>query len=790
MNFTNKRPLIEANSLQKTVLLFGLALFLAWEKERGLFFLVFFVLTLWGFKRFFFLWAAVFLVGFIYGGLCFREPSSLRDFPFYKRVHFEGVVFKPPLRLKGYSRLEAEILRLISPDSKRLDLKARLYASFPLRLKPGEVFEAEARFRPPRGYLNPFGYEASRAKAAQGIYLVGSLYQKTKIRVICVQKGFWLQKIRAKLFNFAERLDDPARGLFEALVLGEKAALPPELRRTFQKLGLFHFLAVSGLHLALLSGLAFLVIKALVRPFPQLLLFMPLQTWGLLGATFISIIYVFLSGPSPSALRALVMLIVFLTAHLLYREARALDTLALAVLVILILWPRAIGTLSFRLSVMAVFGLILAGRFKRRFPFWPRGKIASYVVDVVYYSASATLFTASFLLLTFGEVSLWAPLANLLALPIFAFLILPAEFMAVFLLPLSPSLAQELASFPGKIVSQFSLICDLTLRPPFPVGAFLFGLIPAGCAFLITSRQAKIFLVLGSILIELFLWIFYQNLGLVTILDVGQGSAAIAKVGGKTILFDAGPKRGAFDAGSWVIAPTLKKLGLRKLDLVIISHPQLDHIGGLKSLVQEIPVQRIVLGSFRPLPDFLVDFDPRPEIIYGPKRIIERDFDLDLWPGRPRSPLKRSNQEGLVARLCLKRARPFCFLFPGDINQIRERRLLEKERRLASEILILPHHGSKTSSSKAFIQAVNPSLVVSSSRYFKHPSRKVLKRLEILGIPHLGTKYCGAISFIFRGEKVWICTESSRREKNLIFRALWPFVPTGCSLFDHTSTTH
>ncbi len=788
MNFANRRPLIEASSLQKTALLFALALFLAWEKEGGLFFLVFLVLILLGFKRLFFLWAMVFWVGFIYGGLCFREPSSLKDFPFYKRVCFEAVILKPTLRLKGYSRLEAKILRLLSPDSKRLDLKVRLYAPFPLRLEPGEVFEAEARFRPPRGCLNPFGYEASRAKAAQGIYLVGSLYRKTKIRVLYAQRGFWLQKTRAKLFCLAERLDNPARGLFEALVLGEKSALSPEIRRTFQKLGLFHFLAVSGLHLALLSGLAFWVIKVLVRPFPRLLLFMPLRTWGLLGATFISIIYVFLSGPSPSALRALVMLMIFLTAHLLYREARALDILALAVLVILILWPRAIGSLSFRLSVVAVLGLILAGRLKRRFPFGPKSKMASYLVDVMYYSASATLFTAPFLLLTFGEVSLWAPLANLLALPIFAFLILPAEFMAVFLWPLSPSLAQGLASFPGKIVSRFPTIYDLNFRPPFPVGAFLFGLIPLGCAFLVSSRRAKIFLVLSSVLIEFLFWISYQSLNLVTILDVGQGSSAIAKIGCKTILFDAGPKRGTFDAGSWVVGPTLKKLGLRKLDLVIVSHPQLDHIGGLKSLVQEITVQRVVLGSFRSLADFLVDFSPKLRIIYGPKRIKERDFDLDLWPGRPDSLLKKSNQEGLVARLCLKRPRPFCFLFPGDITQVRERRLLEEG--LASDILILPHHGSNTSSSKAFVQAVNPCLAVSSSRYVKHPSKEVLKRLEILGIPHLGTKYCGAISFIFHGEKTWVCTEASRQRENLFFRALWPFILTSCDPLDHTSTTH
>jgi len=488
------------------------------------------------------------------------------------------------------------------------------------------------------------------------------------------------------------------------------------------------------------------------------------------------------------------MLLVFFAAHLLLREPRSLDTLALAVLAILVLCPKAVGTLSFRLSVAAVFGLILASRLKRRWGSWPQGRCTSFVADVTFYSLAATLFTAPLLLVAFGTVSPLAPLTNILALPVFAGLILPLELLASLLVPFDHDLATKVASLPGRLVSSLPAINGLVLSPPLPVGVFLLGLLPALGAVL--ARRRLLWLGL-SLLLEIALFFSYRATSLITVLDVGQGSAALARIGGKALLFDAGPKRGNLDVGAMVVAPTLRKLGIRRLDMVVISHPQADHLGGLWGLSEEIPVEKILVGSFEQAglyQELLEDFGPRVFAVEQKTILNLGKATLALWPGRRESPVSQANREGLVAKLCL--AVPFlpslhtlCILFPGDIDSVRERRMLAASLPLRADILVLAHHGSRSSNSLSFLKEVRPSLAVSSARFRYHPSPKTLKRLKTLGIPHLSTKERGAVSILFLRGKVWVCTEEARRRESLPYRALWPLWPVGCRPL-HTSTSH
>jgi len=299
---------------------------------------------------------------------------------------------------------------------------------------------------------------------------------------------------------------------------------------------------------------------------------------------------------------------------------------------------------------------------------------------------------------------------------------------------------------------------------------------------------------------------------------VGQGSAALARIGGKALLFDAGPKRGNFDVGAMVVAPTLRKLGIRRLDMVVISHPQADHLGGLWGLSEEIPVEKILVGSFEQAglyQELLEDFGPRVFAVEQKTILNLGKATLALWPGRRESPVSQANREGLVAKLCVgpfprnfaltgawsygdrrNEASPvpsslssLCILFPGDIDSVRERRMLAASLPLRADILVLAHHGSRSSNSLSFLKEVRPSLAVSSARFRYHPSPKTLKRLKTLGIPHLSTKERGAVSILFLRGKVWVCTEEARRRESLPYRALWPLWPVGCRPL-HTSTTH
>ncbi len=777
------RDIIEGSPLQQSALAALGGLLWAWEGEELLFWSLFLFSLVWAFNKRNFLFPTIFFIAFSYGTLRFADPPVLDQLPLGKRVRFKAVVVKPPLNFQGYSRVEVEIKDFLSPRQK-VGLRARLYAAPDLSLKVGDVFEASGVWKRPRGFWTPFAYDIQKALKARGIYLVGYMSRRGPPKVTRQEKGFYIQRLRAHLFGFAQGLHPQARALFEALVLGEKAAFAPQWRILFRDLGLAHLLAVSGLHLALLATLVFYSLRLLLRFFPSLLLIYPAPTWGLGASVVIAGLYVCLSGPSPSALRAYVMLLVFVVAHVGRRESRSLDNLSLAVLLILFFWPQAVGALSFRLSVVAVGGLILARRLE---PLFLKSSLWLKPFRLFYYSSAALLFTAPILLVTFGSLALLAPLNNVVAIPLFSCGILPLELLSALGAFFFPVGAQKLANMAPKLLLSLEYLKGIVFSPPIPVGLFL------GASFsllfpLFDSKRRWFWLVL-TLFLEIGLYILYKPLCFVSLLDVGQGSAAVAKLGQEVFLFDAGPKRGRFDTGAFVVAPFLRKLGLTHISVAVISHPQADHVGGLWGLSHQVPVGEVWTSSFEKeglYLGLLRDFSPGVRAILSPQEFHRGHFILSLWPGRRESPLSRANREALVARLCLK---GLCILFPGDIDLRRERRLLATKVSLSSPIIILPHHGSASSNSRTFLKAVNPILALCSARSRYHPSKLVLRRLQELHIPFYCTDRYGTLSLLFRGGKVFFCTEIKRRAYPLPWRALWPLVPVGCREI-YTSTTH
>jgi len=220
-------PLLEKSPLQEVSLASLLGLFLAWEREELLFWFSFFLLFgLWLFRRKGILFLFAFFLAFVYGDFRFSPPAVLKEFPWGKKVRFEAEVIRPPLRLPSYTRLEVKLRRIYAPEPQRIDLKARLYLPPSVDLHVGEVFQATARWRRPRGFRNPFGYDARRYAETKGIYLVGSLSRKECPQILFRRQGLRLQKIREKLFDFASRLPGPSRGLFEALDLERRRRFP------------------------------------------------------------------------------------------------------------------------------------------------------------------------------------------------------------------------------------------------------------------------------------------------------------------------------------------------------------------------------------------------------------------------------------------------------------------------------------------------------------------------------------------------------------------------------------
>ena len=653
-----------------------------------------------------------------------------------------------PLEEKSFSK-RGEVFILSTRE------KALFYFPKNTLLDPGQVFEARVTLKRPRSSLNPFCPDFSRQKRASGLKWIGSVKY---LKALPHLRDSPLLSLRQELLDFSRKLSPPARGLFEALVLGLKTNLSPAVRENFSRLGIFHFLAISGLHLALLLGFVSFLLRGLFWLWPRPLLTLSFKHWvvivGLPALTF----YALLSGPTPSALRALVMFLLWGFALFLWREIKALDLLALAVMVILFVQPESVGSFSFRLSVCAVLGIFLL-RENASFLLQSKRKTLKYLKEGFGYSLAATLATLPWILLLKGQASPWAPITNLLALPVFGLLILPGEILTACLVPFKPDLAAHLA----EKLAFVTKIPDLRLpqiEPLFPLGAFVLILsLPVVGIFLFPRNFKWGFLVAG--ILAAFFYKMQANLRYVLILDVGQGSAGVAKIGPKeALLFDAGPKRGNYDTAEAIIIPTLRKLGLSP-QAVIVSHFQSDHTGGLKAIRDHFPTLKL----YSPLSQ--------------EKGIGEEMFALVFL----RDPnFSSRNEASLVSILEISGHR---FLFPGDVGRKRERELLLED--IAAEVLILPHHGAKESATWPFLKKVAPKVAVSSARSSNHPARETLKRLKALGIPHLSTKEQGAISFLLEGRKLWLCSEDERRKKPLLWRALWPYLKVGCKPLPETS---
>ncbi len=729
----NKSPLF------LSALVWAGSLFLAWE--RGFF--------LWGLWLAFLLFrrkyglVSLSILAFFYGYLSF-PPPSLDTW----RKQITGLA-RVEKALVAQEFFQKGIATVFEPAGH--EKRALFYFPEDTRLVHGDIFETRMTLKNPRSFWNPFAPDFARQRAAYGIEAVG---RASTPRVIRQERGYLIEKIRSRLFSFAEGLSPAARGLFEALILGEKSHLPAPLRHSFENLGLFHFLAVSGLHFGLLLGICYLFLKALFFFWPRPLLILTDRQWLFLCATPLLFCYALITGPSPSALRALVMYLVFGLALLGLRPLKGLDLWALAVWVILLFQPQAVGNFSFRLSVCAVLALILANQGRKLLP-WPEKKIWRYPLASLYFSLVATLATAPWLLVLKGSFSPWAPVSNLLATPVFAFLVLPLCLLATFLSFGEPSVAVKLAELAPRALPLPRLSLP-QLTPPLPVGIFVLLLALGGGVILWARGKSRI---LGLVLVFLLaFWAYqaYRSLNLFLLLDVGEGSAGLVKISGyrKAILFDTGPRVGRFDAGEFIIAPTLRKLGLTP-HLAVISHLESDHVGGLKSLKEIWPNLEEISPS------------RRPEEYRGP------GFALTFYSA---CRFSNQNENSLVTKLSLAGLK---ILFPGDIGRKRERELVAQD--ISADLLVLPHHGARNSATYPFLKKVSPTLVFSSSRRAGHPARETLTRLKSLGLPHLGTKNFGAISLIWSDPKeIYLCTEKARRKYPLLWRSLWPLVKVGC----------
>ncbi len=647
-------------------------------------------------------------------------------------------------------------------------------------LRPGSLLRLRARLFPIRNFGTPGAFDFKNWWALRDILVRGYVkapfdvvFLKGPLRGLTLALGdrirIFLEDIRFRAIkNIFAGLDQGTSPVAMGLVMGERAWMEKRLKDYFSCSGLSHLFAVSGLHMAIVGGLIFYLTLWLLKRSSWLLLNTNIRKTAFLFSIMACALFCAISGLSPSSLRAFFMIAILGLGLFLEKRIPLENLLAVSAFILLLINPLYLFDLSFKFSFFVVFFLIYFGNFFKEKGILGKNRAFDLlIVTTVAFFISSLL--SSYYFHRFNPLSL--PL-NLLAIPIVEFFALPAIILALFLSWLFPYLSKPLFILAeGAIRAMLFLLfhivdekwLDYFIIPPTLLELFLiislFLLIPP---ILRRKRRAMVFssLALTLLFATMLLrsYAFHQrDFCRLNCLDVGQGLCLVLELPrGRTMLFDTGGLVNSdFDMGQMIVSPFLRRIGVKKIDFMVISHPEKDHIGGAPSLLREFKVGKIflntdenqVLSSYKEL---MAISKEKGIPVLRISRLTQirpsKDTRLLLIPCLNPEVFKGRNNRSLVTRLIYgKRA----MLLPGDIEKRREAMLIKRGLDLKSLLLVVPHHGSKSSSSLSFIRKVSPKIALCSVGFrnmFHLPSKGVEKRYKRLNIPFLRTDICGTIS--------------------------------------------
>ena len=657
---------------------------------------------------------------------------------------------------------------------------------------------------PPRDAGNPGGFNYAAYLAGRGIYATGFLDNDNDVELVARSPAAvreQIESIRREIRRYIDRHVSPDHGaLMKALVVGDMGELSKEIRGSFTAAGVNHVLSISGLHVSMLG----LVVFALVRFGAGFNTYLVLR-WNLLKvATFCSflavVFYTALAGAMVPTVRSAIMIGVYELAVLLDREEEVYSSLALAALLIGLVWPGVIADISFQLSFLAVLFIVWgmrkiqgsARQAKRdelpQEKSWLKEKLrlSAYHLAVPLF---ATLGTGPLIAHYFGHLSLAGFVANPVIVPLVGFVVVPLGLLIGMFALAAPEAAVPLVWLDEKLLGLTIWLTDWLARLPLanlsvpsPNALEVAGLYLLVLTVMALRWNRYAVLALIAILVILgadgvYWWRqrWHRTELRITHINVGQGDAAVVEFpGSKVMLIDAGGTAfGDFDTGEAIVAPFLRSRKILKVDYLVVSHPRVDHYGGMRTLVNEFAPSEFWSGAakgttrrFEDLEEALdrgriarVALDDRQ-----PCRVIDTVKICALYP-----PVDKTEDASVVLRLEFGKIR---VLFPGDIDKRDERLLALKPDELSSAIVKVPRHGSATASSAEFVAAVKPRLAIISTgvrNAGKAGRDEVQERYRAAGAEIFGTDRDGAIIVETDGHTVRYEGYKSKRRGSLSY---------------------
>lgn len=661
-------------------------------------------------------------------------------------------------------------------------------------LKPGDLITLQTTLSPPRGFINPGGFNLPHFLQSRNIFITGWAPRPDNMIIQPTTPPLHRldlhgERIRATLIAFYKKNLSPTNSaLFSALITGDRSNLSPYIQEMFKNLGIFHLLAISGIHMGILAGFIMWITLKIIHLFPRLMLHIPAKQMAATIAILPIILYCCISGLQPPAIRACLMTILLFSAFIFRSQWHGPTAIAIAALVLLSNNPLLLGTVSFQLSFTAVSAIVLSlplvkNRIFKADPSLPR-KLTQTLLAGLSISVIASLATLPLLLFHFNRISLISPIATLFMEPLLCLWALGFGLIGSLLSFWSPELGVHLLQIGsigfdwclkiGSIMQQIPHI-NLWLSAPALWKIWLYY--PSLFLLFRIQKPKQVTLYLCSLALLLIPAPMDTTASRITMLDVGKGNSTVIQCQtGETIMIDCGGPTGlSFDIGRQVIGPFLRYQHISKLDLLILSHADLDHYSGAAFIIEQFRPKELwlpYLKSDNRQWDLMVQQAKIQGVII---RIPNKGQTLALSEKTRLTSiatshlLKKNWSENNQSLVISYSNGPISFLFPGDIEQKAEHYLISENNIHHSTILVAPHHGSRSSSSIDFVQKVRPHYVVFSASPFGKsifPAEKIVQRYKNSGSTILKTATRGAVVFEIRKSGLFVNQTANTKNIN------------------------
>ena len=635
----------------------------------------------------------------------------------------------------------------------------------------GERWQFNLRLKRPHGAANPHGFDYEAWLLERGIRATGYVRPprteapQRRLAAFVWSPGTAVDRAReaarARLQNALA--DAPHGGVIVALAVGDQRAIDNDDWQLFNRTGVSHLMSISGLHVTMIASLGALLTFAAWRRSQRLMLALAAPRAAATAGLLAALVYCLLAGFAVPAQRTLFMLAVAAWAVWRGWFGSGTRVLAIALGAVCLIDPWAPLSPGFWLSFGAVAVLLMAGA--------SLGGRAHWFKTALVAQLAVTIGLIPLTLALFQQVSLAGPLANALAIPVVSFVVTPLALLAC-LLPID-SIAlvahwvlAHLIDYLGWLAALDWAVWQRAAPPPWTVLLALAGIAWCLIPWPLYWRALGVVWLLPLLAHpsprpgQGDLW--------VTVLDVGQGLAVVARTANHTLVFDSGPQYSPeADGGNRVIVPYLRGEGVTRIDTLVISHDDNDHTGGALSTMQAVQTE-LLTSSLPAAHPLVMAANQRKRCVAGDGWTWDAVRFEFLHPKRHDYAEGENLKDNASSCVLAVRAHGRQVLLPADIERDIEARLVAADSALTAEILVVPHHGSKTSSTTGFLDAVKPSIAIVAAGYrnrFRHPATEVLERYHERGVRVLRTDLSGAALLRMSADRTEIATQRELRPR-------------------------